>query len=111
MMMRSGDDRGFTLVETAVVVGIAALVIAAIGVRSLAGPSVAVAAAADGVVAAFDEARRTAIALDAATVVVAPRAAGTGFAVRVYRRIPGDPAFAPASGPDYESDVSAAEDA
>jgi type II secretory pathway pseudopilin PulG len=109
-MTRSGDD-GFTLVETAVVVGIAALVIAAIGVRSLAGPSVAVAAAADGVVAAFDEARRTAIALDAATVVVAPRAAGNGFAVRVYRRIPGDPAFAPANGPDDESDVSAAEDA
>ena len=110
-MMRARAERGFTLVETAVVVGIVALTIAAIGVRTLAGPSVAVAAAADGVVAAFDEARRTAIAFDAATVVVAPGAGGSGFGVRVYRRIPGDAAFAPANGPGYESAVSATENA
>lgn len=110
-MGRARTEAGFTLVETAVVVGIVALTIGALGVRALAGPSVAVAAAATGVVAAFEEARRSAIAFDAATVVFAIPASGHGFSVRVYRQHPGDPAFAAASGPTYDGATSAEETA
>jgi type II secretory pathway pseudopilin PulG len=110
-MERARNEAGFTLVETAVVVGIVALTIGALGVRALAGPSVAVAAAATGVVAAFEEARRTAIAFDAATVVFAIPAGGHGFRVRVYRQNPGDPSFAPANGPTYDGDATAEETA
>ena len=110
-MVRTHDDRGFTLLETAIAVGVIAVAIGTLGVRALAGPSFAVAAAAMSVVAAFEEARRTATAFDAATVVFAPRPAGAGFTVRVYRRIPGDAGFAPANGPAYEGEVSATETA
>jgi len=110
-MVRARDERGFTLLETAIVVGIVAVVVGALGVRALAGPSVAVAAAASGVGAAFEEARRTATAFDAATVVFATRPAGGGFSVRIYRRIPGDAGFTPANGPAYEGEVSAEETA
>ncbi len=110
-MQRTSGEAGFTLLETAVVVGIVALTIGTLGVRALAGPSFAVAAAATDVVAAFEEARRTATAFDAATVVFAARTAGHGFSIRVYRRLPGDPAFAPASGPGYDGDASAEETA
>jgi len=110
-MVRARDERGFTLLETAIVVGIVAVVVGALGVRALAGPSVAVAAAASGVGAAFEEARRTATAFDAATVVFATRPAGSGFSVRIYRRIPGDSGFAPANGPAYEGEVKAEETA
>lgn len=103
-------DRGSTLVEVVVAVGIAAMSLATAGAFWLAGPNAAVATAMHEVSAAFDEARRTASAYDSATVVFIP-APGGGFSARIYRRSPGDPAFAPANGPTYDSTASAAETA
>jgi hypothetical protein len=108
-MKRMRRERGATLVELIVVAGIAAALAGTLGAFSFAGPSTAVAAAVTGVSAAFDEARRTASAFGAATVVFAPAATGTGFSVRIYRRFPGDAAFAPANGPGYDSAVAAEE--
>jgi prepilin-type N-terminal cleavage/methylation domain-containing protein len=108
--VRKQAERGFTLIEVLVTVAIVALVAAAAGTLFLAGASPAVAAATRDVHAAFAEARRTAAAFDAATVVFAPRPAG-GYSARVYERIPGDPGFRARSGPAYESAVTIAETA
>jgi len=104
-------EAGFSLIETIVVTAIVALMAAALGTFFLAGASPAVASAGRDVAAAFDEARRTAIAFDAATLVFAPAQSGTGYRARVYARLPGDPAFAPRNGPDYESTVTISETA
>lgn len=105
------SERGFTLIELIVVTALLVIVAGTLGTFFLAGASPAVAAAERDVNAAFDEARRTALADDAATVVFAPAASGTGFAARVYRRMPGDPQFAARSGPEYTSSVTIAETA
>lgn len=104
------DDDGFTLIEVLVVTAIVVIVAGTLGTFFLAGASPAVAAAERDVTAAFDEARRTAIALDAATVVFTP-VRGGGYSARVYRSVPGDPAFAPRNGPDYADNVTIAETA
>jgi prepilin-type N-terminal cleavage/methylation domain-containing protein len=106
--MRKGEA-GFTLIEVIVVTAIVAIVAGTIGTFFLAGTSPAVASAGRDVTAAFDEARRAAIADDAATVVFVPAAAGSGYSARIFRRFPGDPAFAPRNGPVYESTVTVAE--
>lgn len=93
------------LVVTAIVV----IVAATLGTFFLAGASPAVAAAGRDVTAAFDEARRTAFAFDAATVVFTPN--GSGYRARVYERVPGDPGFRARNGPDYESSVTISETA
>ncbi len=108
--MSERGDEGFTLIEVLVSVAIVALVAAAAGTLFLAGASPAVAAAGRDVSAAFAEARRTALAFDAATVVFAPRPAG-GYSARVYARIPGDPGFRAQDGPAYESAVTIGETA
>lgn len=110
-MERKCSEAGATLIELIVVVGIIAAFAGTLGTLFLAGPSVAVAAAVTGITAAFDEGRRTAGAFDAATVVFAPPPSGTGFSVRIYRRFPGDAAFAPSNGPTYDSATTARETA
>ena len=104
--MRTRWDAGFTLVEVVIVTGIIALVAGAAGTFFLAGTTPAVASANRDVVAAIDEARRTAIAFDAATVVFTPALAGSGYRARVYERFPGDPAFRARNGPTYDSTVA-----
>jgi prepilin-type N-terminal cleavage/methylation domain-containing protein len=104
-------EAGFTLVEMIVVTAIIVIVAGTLGTFFLAGASPAVAAAGRDVTAAFDEARRTAIAFDAATVVFAPARGGTGYSARIYARAPGDPAFAPRNGPTYDSTVTISETA
>ncbi len=85
------------------------VVIGTLGVFFLGGPSPAVASAARDIDDAFAEARETAIAQGEATVVFLP--AGTGFAARVYRQLPGAAAFVAVNGPRYESTVAIAETA
>jgi prepilin-type N-terminal cleavage/methylation domain-containing protein len=109
--MQRRCENGFTLIEVLVVTSIVAIVAGTLGTFFLAGASPAVASAGRDVAAAFDEARRAALADDAATVVFAPSASGTGYTARVYRRFPGDAAFAPRNGPAYESTVTIAETA
>jgi prepilin-type N-terminal cleavage/methylation domain-containing protein len=104
-------ENGFTLIEVVVVTAIVAIVAGTLGTFFLAGASPAVASAGRDVTAAFEEARRAAIANDAATVVFTPAVSGTGFRARVYRRFPGDPAFGPRNGPAYDSTVSIGETA
>ena len=108
--MRCRREDGFTLVETIVVTAIVAIVAGTLGTFFLAGTTPAVAAAGRDVAAAFDEARQTAVAFDAATVVFAP-AGASGYRARVYARFPGDPAFAPRNGPTYDSTVAISETA
>ncbi|HEV8019910.1 MAG TPA: prepilin-type N-terminal cleavage/methylation domain-containing protein [Candidatus Lustribacter sp.] len=103
--MRRED--GFTLLEVLVVTAIVVIVAGTLGTFFLAGASPAVASAGRDVTAAFDEARRTALAFDAATVVFTP--SGSGYRARVYERVPGDPAFRARNGPDYESGVAISE--
>jgi len=110
MRQRWCED-GFTLIEMIVVTAIVVIVAGTLGTLFLAGASPAVAAAGRDVTAAFDEARRTAIAFDAATVVFAPAKSGTGYSARIYRRFPGDPAFQPRNGPSYDSTVTISETA
>ena len=110
MRLRAGED-GFTLIEMIVVTAIIAIVAGTLGTFFLAGASPAVAAAGRDVTAAFDEARRTASAFDAATVVFSPAASGTGYSARIYARAPGDPGFAPRNGPTYDSAVTIGETA
>lgn len=103
-------ERGFTLIETIVVVAIVSFVV--FGVWSLAQPSVAVAAAHDGLGAAFDEARAAALTSDAATVVIATTPDGKSFSAQVFAHEPGSAGFAPRNGPTYEGrDVSVSETA
>jgi prepilin-type N-terminal cleavage/methylation domain-containing protein len=109
--MRARGEDGFTLIEMIVVTAIVVLVVGTIGTLFLAGASPAVASAGRDVDAAFDEARRTAIAFDAATVVFAPAQSGSGYRARIYARVPGDPAFAARNGPAYESTVAISETA
>ena len=94
-----------------VVTAIIVIAVAAIGTLFLGGASPAVASAGRDVGAAFDEARRTAIAFDAATVVFAPAQSGRGYRARIYARMPGDPAFAARTGPTYDSTVAISETA
>jgi len=108
-MDRSHNDAGFTLVELLVAVGIVVVVIATLGVFFLAGPTPAVASAGRDIGAAFAEARATAVAFSEATVVFVP--VGSGYSARVYRQMPGDPAFAVVNGPRYDSTVTIAETA
>ena len=108
--MKGRYEDGFTLIEVLVTVAIVAIVALAAGTLFLAGASPAVAAAARDVDAAFAEARRTALAFDAATVVFRPRPGG-GYDARVYERSPGDPAFRARNGPAYESAVAIGETA
>jgi type II secretory pathway pseudopilin PulG len=108
-MSRLRRDAGFTLIELLVVVGMVVIVVGTLGVFFLGGPSPAVASAARDIDAAFAEARETAIAQGEATVVFSP--AGTGYAARVYRQLPGAAAFAAVNGPRYESTVAIAETA
>ena len=103
------DEAGFTLIELLVVVGMIAVVVATVGTFFLAGPSPAVASAVRDVDAAFHEARSTAVAFSEATLVFTPSA--SGYTARVYRQVPGDPAFAAVNGPTYESTVTLAETA
>ena len=110
MRLRRGE-LGFTLIEMIVVTAIVVVVAGALGTFFLAGASPAVASAGRDVTAAFDEARRTASAFDAATVVFAPAQSGTGYSARVYARFPGDPAFQPRNGPAYDSTVTISETA
>ena len=110
MRLRAGED-GFTLIEMIVVTAIIAIVAGTLGTFFLAGASPAVAAAGRDVTAAFDEARRTASAFDAATVVFSPAASGTRYSARIYARAPGDPGFAPRNGPTYDSTVTIGETA
>jgi prepilin-type N-terminal cleavage/methylation domain-containing protein len=109
--MRRRGEAGFTLIEMIVVTAIVVIVVGTIGTLFLAGASPAVASAGRDVGAAFDEARRTAIAFDAATVVFAPAQSGSGYRARVYARMPGDPAFAARNGPTYDSTVAISETA
>jgi prepilin-type N-terminal cleavage/methylation domain-containing protein len=109
--MRARYEAGFTLVETIVVTAIVALIAGTAGTFFLAGATPAVATANRDVVAAFDEARRTAIAFDAATLVFAPAPSGSGYSARVYERTPGDPAFRPRNGPAFDSTVTIGETA
>ena len=104
-------EGGFTLIEMIVVTAIVVIVAGTLGTFFLAGASPAVASAGRDVTAAFDEARRTAIAFDAATVVFAPAQHGTGYRARIYARAPGDPAFQPRNGPTYDSAVTISETA
>lgn len=104
-------ENGFTLIEVIVATAIVALVAGTLGTFFLAGASPAVASAGRDVAAAFDEARRAALAYDAATVVFSPAMSGSGFSARIYRRYPGDPAFGPRNGPTYDSTVAIAETA
>jgi prepilin-type N-terminal cleavage/methylation domain-containing protein len=106
--LRQGED-GFTLIEMIVVTAIIVVVAGTLGTFFLGGASPAVASADRDVIAALDEARRTAIAFDAATLVFTPARAGTGYSARVYARFPGDPGFAPRSGPSYDSLVTISE--
>ncbi|HEY5350786.1 MAG TPA: prepilin-type N-terminal cleavage/methylation domain-containing protein [Candidatus Lustribacter sp.] len=99
-------ELGFTLIEVIVVTAIVVIVAGTLGTFFLAGASPAVASAGRDVSAAFDEARRTALAFDAATVVFAPAKSGTGYSARIYQRFPGDPAFQPRNGPTYDSTVT-----
>jgi prepilin-type N-terminal cleavage/methylation domain-containing protein len=99
-------EAGFTLVEMIVVTAIIAIAAGAFGTFFLAGTTPAVAAAGRDVTAAFDEARRAAIAFDAATVVFAPAQSGSGYSARIYARAPGDAAFAARNGPTYDSTVT-----
>jgi prepilin-type N-terminal cleavage/methylation domain-containing protein len=110
MRQRWYED-GFTLIEMIVVTAIVVIVAGTLGTLFLAGASPAVASAGRDVTAAFDEARRTAIAFDAATVVFVPAKSGTGYSARIYRRFPGDPAFQPRNGPSYDSTVTISETA
>jgi prepilin-type N-terminal cleavage/methylation domain-containing protein len=110
MRQRWCED-GFTLIEMIVVTAIVVIVAGTLGTLFLAGASPAVASAGRDVTAAFDEARRAAIAFDAATVVFAPAKSGTGYSARIYRRFPGDPAFQPRNGPTYDSTVTISETA
>jgi prepilin-type N-terminal cleavage/methylation domain-containing protein len=109
--MRRRSEAGFTLIEMIVVTAIVVIAVGTIGTLFLAGASPAVASAGRDVGAAFDEARRTAIAFDAATVVFAPAQSGSGYHARVYARMPGDPAFAARNGPTYDSTVAISETA
>jgi prepilin-type N-terminal cleavage/methylation domain-containing protein len=104
-------EGGFTLIEMIVVTAIVVIVAGTLGTFFLAGASPAVASAGRDVTAAFDEARRAAIAFDAATVVFAPAQRGSGYSARIYARAPGDPAFAPRNGPTYDSTVTISETA
>ncbi|MGA2393237.1 MAG: prepilin-type N-terminal cleavage/methylation domain-containing protein [Candidatus Lustribacter sp.] len=105
------DEAGFTLIEMIVVTAILVIVAGTLGTFFLAGASPAVAAAQRDVNAAFDEARRTAVAYDAATVVFTPALSGGGFSARVYQRQPGDPQFRARNGPEYGSSVTIGETA
>jgi hypothetical protein len=109
--MRQRGEDGFTLIEMIVMTAIVVIVVGTIGTLFLAGASPAVASAGRDVDAAFDEARRTAIAFDAATVVFAPAQSGSGYRARVYARMPGDPGFTARNGPAYESTVAISETA
>jgi prepilin-type N-terminal cleavage/methylation domain-containing protein len=109
MPIRRDADAGFTLIEMLVVVGLIVVVIATLGAFFLGGPSPAVASAARDIDAAFHEARETAVAAGAATVVFTP--AGSGYTARVYRQAPGDAAFAAVNGPAYASTVTIRETA
>jgi prepilin-type N-terminal cleavage/methylation domain-containing protein len=102
-------EAGFTLIELLIVTAIVIVVAGALGTFFLGGASPAVASAGRDVTAVFDEARRTALAFDAATVVFAPALTGSGYRARVYARLPGDPAFRPANGPAFESTVTIGE--
>jgi prepilin-type N-terminal cleavage/methylation domain-containing protein len=102
------SEAGFTLIELLVVAAIVAAIALTAGTFFLAGASPAVASAGRDVTAAFVEARRTALAFDAATVVFVPRPSG-GYRARVYARFPGDAGFAPRNGPAYESTVTIGE--
>jgi prepilin-type N-terminal cleavage/methylation domain-containing protein len=108
--VKGRHEDGFTLIEVLVTVAIVAIVALAAGTLFLAGASPAVAAAGRDVDAAFAEARRTALAFDAATVVFTPHPGG-GYGARVYERAPGDPAFRARNGPAYESAVAIGETA
>ena len=107
--MRRED--GFTLIEMIVVTAIVIVVAGTLGTFFLAGTTPAVASAQRDVSAAFDEARRTAIDFDAATVVFVPAPSGKGYSARVYQRVPGDPDFRVRNGPDYASSVTISETA
>jgi len=107
--MRTRLEAGFTLVEVLIVSGIIALVAGTAGTFFLAGATPAVASAERDVLAAIDETRRTAMAFDAATLVFAPAASGSGYTARVYARFPGDPGFAARTGPAYDSTAGVTE--
>lgn len=109
--MRGRSEAGFTLLEVLVVAAIVAIAAGTLGTFFLAGASPAVASASRDVTAAFDEARRAAIAFDAATVAFVPAQSGSGYSARVYRRFPGDPQFAARNGPSYDSTVAISETA
>jgi prepilin-type N-terminal cleavage/methylation domain-containing protein len=108
-MRKDRRESGFTLIELLVVVGLIVVVLATIGTFFLGGPSPAVASAARDIGAVFDEARETATAFDAATVVFSPTV--NGYSARVYRAMPGTPTFAAVNGPTYDSTVTIAETA
>lgn len=103
-------ESGFTLIETALAAGLAALALAAAGAFYLAGPSGAAAAAERDLGAALDEARAVARSAGGATLAVA-RLPGGGFRARVYRGTPGGPEPAPVNGPDEQSPAAAEETA
>ena len=109
--MRRGSEAGFTLIEVLVVAAVVAIMAATMGTFFLAGASPAVASAGRDVTAAFDEARRAALAFDAATVVFVPARSGSGYSARVYQRYPGDPQFQARNGPAYDSTVTISETA
>jgi prepilin-type N-terminal cleavage/methylation domain-containing protein len=110
MRPRRCED-GFTLIEMIVVTAIVVIVAGMLGTFFLAGATPAVAAAGRDVTAAFDEARRTAVAFDAATVVFAPAQSGTGYSARVYASVPGTAGFQARNGPTYDSTVTISESA
>lgn len=84
-------ERGFTLLELAIAVGILAL-LAAAGAWAFSLHPDALASATDDVDAALASARAIASASgNGATVVFAPRTAGAGFSVRVYTGRPNAP--------------------
>ncbi len=87
------SERGFTLVETVVAVGILAMLLAAGGVWMLGFHPAALAAATHGYDAALTDARELAQSGgNGATLVFAPRAEGlAGFVLRVYAGRPNAP--------------------
>lgn len=102
-------ERGYTLLEVIVVVGMLAVVLGSLGYFFLGNATPAVASAATDILAAIDEARQTANSFDSATLVFTPN--GAGFTARVYERTPGDAAFRARNGLEHASNVALRETA
>ena len=100
------SDRGFTLLEVLICVGLVVLIAAGAVGATLSSRSLAVTSAAAGIDALLDAARTTARQFPGgATIAFAPDAYGDGFVARLYENRPGVDTLTATTTPPVEARV------